>query len=333
MTYPYSAQKADELELKEGEIIIVATNPAPEGGWSFGRLGTESGWFPDDFVTAIDEDEVKQFIIKQQLQIARKSTLASSSGSAGSGGASSPSTPSLSKQAAMAEMALLQQELKELEHQRTLLQQEVHRERETRSRCLRLAKADLAAGLLPFPNSLFAPQCSIDGPDSAFSLSFSSDVFARDLLRCCTRLATSIDADAALQAELAPQLLETLSRLPSELQVVFVKEDKWLERVCSAVREVSNPLVHMSANTDAGPLQALSDLLLILSQQLGFEKAALLLRSDSNSHVVSDPAAVSPRKASSVKKRTKKDKARTDKDKSKDKDKKKSSSATTSAAT
>jgi hypothetical protein len=342
VTYEYAAQKSDELSMKEGDIIIVTKKPS-EGGWWFGQLATESGWFPQDFVAPIDEDEVKQFIMKQQQTAVRKATLSSSGAHPADGAGSGPGTPTLSKQAAMAEMAVLQQELKELESKRTQLQQEIHRDREQRTKYIRLAKSELASSVLPLPNGLYTPSVPIDGPASAATLSFSCDVFARDLLRCCGRLSASIDADAHIQVELAPNLMEALTQLPPELQSLN-KEDKTVDRLLDALRNVTNPLMNLTANTDHVPYSTVHDLFVELAGQLSTAtkppsappsaapppppptaKPSLPLSEvDAVGSSEDSPGRTkSSSSSSSSKKKSKKDKSGKDKDKDKDKERSK----------
>eukprot|EP01122_Echinamoeba_exundans_P010226 TRINITY_DN3777_c0_g1_i1.p1 TRINITY_DN3777_c0_g1~~TRINITY_DN3777_c0_g1_i1.p1 ORF type:complete len:477 (-),score=132.32 TRINITY_DN3777_c0_g1_i1:66-1496(-) len=344
VTYEYTAQKSDELSMKEGDIIIVTKKPA-EGGWWFGQLATESGWFPMDFVTHIDEEQVKQFIMKQQQTTVRKATLSSSTNNAGSEAAGSgPGTPTMSKQAAMAEMAVLQQELKDLESKRSHLQQEIHKDREQRTKYIRLAKSELASSVLPLPNGIYTPAAPIDGPASAATLSFSCDVFARDLLRCCGRLSASIDADAHIQAELAPNLMEALTQLPPELQTTL-KDDKWGDRLLDSLRNVTNPLMNLTANTDHVPYSTVHDLFIVLSQQLSAAskppsappaaapppppatKPSLPLSEVDSTASSEDSPRRTRTSSSSSKKKSKKDKAGKDKDKEKEKSKDKKKSA------
>lgn len=267
VTYEYQRQKEDELDLKEGDIIIVTRKPTA-GGWWFGQLGNDQGWFPQDFVTDIDEDQVKIFLQQQKQQHIRKATIPAVEGS--SIPSSSPGTPPLSKQAAMAEMAQLQSELRLLEQQRIQLQQTVHYEREQRTKHLRSAKSELSTAMLPLPNAFFVPSSSLDGATSAMITHFTWDAFSRDLLRCCSRLAASVDADAALQEMAGPNLLQSLTGLTMELQAALgsVKDDKDLQRMIDQLRSVSNPLMNLSANIDPAPMHALHELMETLASRV-----------------------------------------------------------------
>lgn len=56
--YDYDPEKADEVELKKGEFVVI-TESAP-GGWWKGMTGSgkaaKIGWFPANFVTTIPDD-------------------------------------------------------------------------------------------------------------------------------------------------------------------------------------------------------------------------------------------------------------------------------------
>lgn len=55
--FPYTAEHEDELELKEGDIIIILCKELEDKGWWRGELNGQVGVFPDNFVELISPEE------------------------------------------------------------------------------------------------------------------------------------------------------------------------------------------------------------------------------------------------------------------------------------
>lgn len=56
VTYPYTPQNEDELELKENDIITIITKELPDNGWWKGELRGKVGVFPDNFVKLLSPE-------------------------------------------------------------------------------------------------------------------------------------------------------------------------------------------------------------------------------------------------------------------------------------
>lgn len=60
--FPYSAANEDELELTEGDIIVILDQNLEDDGWWKGELNGKTGVFPDNFVELLPvESEVGIF--------------------------------------------------------------------------------------------------------------------------------------------------------------------------------------------------------------------------------------------------------------------------------
>lgn len=57
--YAYKAQNGDELSLKEGDIVTVISQDGQDPGWWLGELNGQTGVFPDNFVSIINENKHK----------------------------------------------------------------------------------------------------------------------------------------------------------------------------------------------------------------------------------------------------------------------------------
>nr|XP_027239120.1 SH3 domain-containing kinase-binding protein 1-like isoform X7 [Penaeus vannamei] len=55
--FPYTAEHEDELELKEGDVIIILCKELEDKGWWRGELNGQVGVFPDNFVELISPEE------------------------------------------------------------------------------------------------------------------------------------------------------------------------------------------------------------------------------------------------------------------------------------
>ncbi|CAD5205552.1 unnamed protein product [Bursaphelenchus okinawaensis] len=55
--YDYNAEHPDELELKEGEIIVVLNKKTADEGWYEGELNGRKGVFPENFVRLMSSSE------------------------------------------------------------------------------------------------------------------------------------------------------------------------------------------------------------------------------------------------------------------------------------
>lgn len=53
VVFPYAALNSDELELKEGDVVIVLSKECEDKGWWKGELNGKIGVFPDNFVELI----------------------------------------------------------------------------------------------------------------------------------------------------------------------------------------------------------------------------------------------------------------------------------------
>lgn len=58
MLYPYTPANDDELELREGEIIMILSRELPDKGWLKGELRGKIGVFPDNFVVLISSEGI-----------------------------------------------------------------------------------------------------------------------------------------------------------------------------------------------------------------------------------------------------------------------------------
>lgn len=59
VTYPYSAANDDELDLADGDIIVILDQNLEDDGWWKGELNGKVGVFPDNFVELLPvESEV-----------------------------------------------------------------------------------------------------------------------------------------------------------------------------------------------------------------------------------------------------------------------------------
>ncbi|XP_038078093.1 SH3 domain-containing kinase-binding protein 1-like isoform X3 [Patiria miniata] len=59
VTYPYEAQHADELELKDGDVVTVLDKQAGDSGWWYGEVDGRKGLFPDNFVKMLPPEKEK----------------------------------------------------------------------------------------------------------------------------------------------------------------------------------------------------------------------------------------------------------------------------------
>ena len=57
MLFPYNAEHEDELDLKEGDIIVILCKDLEDKGWWRGELNNKIGVFPDNFVEILFCDE------------------------------------------------------------------------------------------------------------------------------------------------------------------------------------------------------------------------------------------------------------------------------------
>lgn len=51
--FPYEASNDDELDLKDGDTIVILNKDLPDKGWWKGELRGKVGVFPDNFVQII----------------------------------------------------------------------------------------------------------------------------------------------------------------------------------------------------------------------------------------------------------------------------------------
>uniref|UniRef100_A0A8D2ZQR3 Osteoclast-stimulating factor 1 n=1 Tax=Scophthalmus maximus TaxID=52904 RepID=A0A8D2ZQR3_SCOMX len=51
--FDYKAKAADELDLREGDVVVILTKEAEDEGWWEGELNGRRGFFPDNFVMVI----------------------------------------------------------------------------------------------------------------------------------------------------------------------------------------------------------------------------------------------------------------------------------------
>lgn len=58
--FPYEAANEDELTLKEGDLITLLSREVADKGWWRGELRGKVGVFPDNFVEAVQQDEVNE---------------------------------------------------------------------------------------------------------------------------------------------------------------------------------------------------------------------------------------------------------------------------------
>ncbi|XP_057661114.1 SH3 domain-containing kinase-binding protein 1-like [Diorhabda carinulata] len=58
-TYPYKAQNEDELSFKEGDVITIVNKESQDPGWWQGELNGKIGFFPDNFVVLISNNDSK----------------------------------------------------------------------------------------------------------------------------------------------------------------------------------------------------------------------------------------------------------------------------------
>ena len=51
--FPYASQHPDELELNEGDMVVILSKECEDKGWWKGQLNGKIGVFPDNFVELI----------------------------------------------------------------------------------------------------------------------------------------------------------------------------------------------------------------------------------------------------------------------------------------
>ncbi|KAI9557106.1 hypothetical protein GHT06_016904 [Daphnia sinensis] len=54
--FPYSAMQPDELELREGDLVIIHSKECEDKGWWKGEINNKIGVFPDNFVEVIPQN-------------------------------------------------------------------------------------------------------------------------------------------------------------------------------------------------------------------------------------------------------------------------------------
>ena len=57
VVFPYKGEHEDELDLQEGDVIIVICKDLEDKGWWKGELSGKVGVFPDNFVELITTEE------------------------------------------------------------------------------------------------------------------------------------------------------------------------------------------------------------------------------------------------------------------------------------
>lgn len=57
--YDYKPQSNDDLELREGDIIVFLER-GKDGEWYRGQVGEKTGWFPAKYVRRLSESEQKK---------------------------------------------------------------------------------------------------------------------------------------------------------------------------------------------------------------------------------------------------------------------------------
>jgi hypothetical protein len=104
--YEYKAQNSEEIELREGDIVIIL-DKSDEGWWK-GQLGHAIGFFPSNYIELISEDEVMKFI--QSAEGKQPAVKA---------------RPHKSKQELVGEMKTMKAKLKDLTEKNKKLQEEI----------------------------------------------------------------------------------------------------------------------------------------------------------------------------------------------------------------
>ncbi|KAI7799943.1 CD2-associated protein, partial [Triplophysa rosa] len=70
--FPYDATNQDELDLKEGDVVLLLSKDTGEPGWWRGEINGRQGVFPDNFVTLLPETEKETLASKGSIKASPK---------------------------------------------------------------------------------------------------------------------------------------------------------------------------------------------------------------------------------------------------------------------
>lgn len=76
--YKYEAENADELSIQPGDVITLITKDGQDPGWWKGELKGKVGFFPDNFVEQITNEEATKSELKSRLSSRAGSTISKS---------------------------------------------------------------------------------------------------------------------------------------------------------------------------------------------------------------------------------------------------------------
>lgn len=71
-TFHYEATNQDELDLKEGEVILILSKDTGEPGWWRGEVNGKQGVFPDNFVSLLPESDKETLTSKGSIKVLSK---------------------------------------------------------------------------------------------------------------------------------------------------------------------------------------------------------------------------------------------------------------------
>jgi hypothetical protein len=234
-------QTEDELPLRKGDMLVVLERHSKEGWWK-GQLGSKVGYFPENAIEFVSEQEVLKFLESASVDLAQKKKV-------------QQKVPQRTKQELVAEMNQLQKDLKDTQQKLKVIEQEIEELRTQQHKLQKKYKEN---------SSQFS--CSYYGINPI-------QMFYFDILK----LVRLLEEDNYKEKEVRPvvdKLIEHISNFVSDFKKECTTDSKLkthAEKIISKLQSYQNLLINRRANFDDQNSNEFYNLLFEFCQRLGQE--------------------------------------------------------------